>query len=288
MWQAAGMRRLPYLFQTHRSTWLLYWLCTALCLWITPAHAWGYLGHRITGEIAAAHLAPNTQRRVAQLLGEESLATAATYMDQHRQDLQTQWPQSARWHYDNQPVCGNAGYCRDGQCATTQLPHFQQVLSDPRRSRSERAQALHIVIHLIGDIHQPLHMADDNDRGGNDLWVRLYAGAKRRNLHELYDTELVKQLMGKLSVPRYAHALQRQFQTQLNTWSLGTPNQWAQQTHELAAQHVYNGLPGFACGRTLPTLTLTSAYLDTAKQDVAEQLTKAGLRLAAFLNATLP
>lgn len=263
-------------------------LALLLLVCISTAHAWGNLGHRITGDIADTLLTPTARKQVQQLLDNESLSTAATYMDEQRDTLQSRWPDSGRWHYDNQPACGDSNYCRDGQCATRQIARFQKVLADRTASRNERALALRLLIHMLGDIHQPLHMADNQDRGGNDIAVRLYAGAERRNLHEVLDTELIRQLLRRDSLDEYVAHLTRQYHQQFSAWSRGTPTQWAQESHKLAALEVYGRLPGFVCGRTdRRTVTLPPDYLQRANAYLPEQLAKAGVRIAAVLNATL-
>jgi hypothetical protein len=253
-----------------------------------PASAWGQLGHRITGDIAESLLSPVARRQVAQLLGDEPLSAAATYMDRERDALNARWSGSARWHYDNEPVCGNRSYCRDENCATAQIKRFQKILGDKYARHDERAMALRLLVHMLGDIHQPLHRADNDDRGGNDVMVRLYSGAERRNLHEVYDTELVKQLLARTPLDEFAAQLLRQHRDEVGNWSKGTPTQWAEETHQLALRDVYGRLPGFACGQPeRRTITLPTSYVAQARIDTSSQLVKAGARIAAVLNATL-
>ncbi len=280
MWQAADMHP-PLVSALHALLILL------PMLWVSPASAWGAQGHRITALIADSLLTPAARRQVQNLLGEASLADASVYMDQQRQMLSARWPAADRWHYDNQPVCSNSGHCADGHCATRQIERFRKLLADPTASRSDRALALRLVLHMLGDIHQPLHMADNTDRGGNNLYVRMYAGAERQNLHEVMDTVLIKQLLGAQRTRDYAQQLQQRYRLQLPSWQQGTVQQWAEQTHLLAVNHTYGDLPGFACGRELPTITLSNEYLQQARQYLPEQLARAGARIAAVLNGSL-
>lgn len=267
--------------------------CSAIALVLlltsTQALGWGGAGHRITGYIAEPLLSAAARQQVHQLLGDESLAAAATYMDLQRQSLSERWPQSERWHYDNQPVCGGqTNYCNEGNCATRQLERWRAILADRSASSAERALALRLLVHLLGDIHQPLHMADNRDRGGNNLWVRLDANGQRYKLHEVFDTVLIKQLMNHQGIERYASRLRKQFQAQRSEWQRGTPSEWAEQTHQLGLTHTYALLPGFACGVTYErVITLPPSYIQDARQYVPQQLAKAGMRIAAVLNVTL-
>lgn len=250
--------------------------------------AWGNIGHRITGDIAAAMLTPQAGKQVQQLLGEEPLAAAATYMDVQRKTLSERWPAADQWHYDNKPVChSNTAYCSDGNCATRQIERFRALLADRSAARAERAMALRLLVHIIGDIHQPLHMADNADRGGNNLNVRLYAGGQRYRLHEVLDTIVLRDLIGRQRAKSYADTLRQRYQANSRAWQQGSPQTWAQEAHQLGMSRVYGALPGFACGeRVIATLTLPDAYVQDAKRYLPEQLAKGGARIAAVLNAT--
>jgi hypothetical protein len=260
-----------------------------LCaFWPHDASAWGNLGHRITGTVAESLLTAAARRQVHVLLGEESLAVAATHMDTQRASLGKRWPAADQWHYDNQPVCGNTTPCPQGNCATRKIEEFRKLLADRRAGNVERATALRVLIHLLGDIHQPLHMADNADRGGNNLYVKMSDTGERYRLHELLDTILVKELIAPQRTRDYAMSLTRRYQSQLEDWQRGKISDWAQQSHELAVTHTYGSLPGFACNRRSGhTIVLTNAYLQDVRRYLPEQLTKAGVRIAAVLNATL-
>ncbi len=260
----------------------------SVMLYANPSFAWGVLGHRITGLIAEPLLTPAARHEVQSLLGDESLADAAPYMDTHRDELRERWPDSARWHYDNKEACGATLYCRDGACATQQIVRFRNVLADRHASQQQRALALRILVHLIGDIHQPLHMVDDHDHGGNDVWVRLYPGAEKRRLHEVFDTALVRDNVNHHRDYIYARELLSQSRSQINAWQRGDVDSWARESYALGVHQVYGLLPGFACGHEISnTITLPAEYVRNAHELVAIQLAKAGARIAAVLNTTL-
>jgi len=261
-----------------------------LSLYTSSVLAWGNLGHRITGLVAAELLTPVARRDVELLLGDESLADAATYMDTHRDELRDRWPESPRWHYDNREVCGGQLLCRDGDCATRRLEQFQHILANKAKPRSERVLALRLVIHIIGDIHQPLHVADNHDRGGNDIWVRMYAGAERHRLHEVLDTELVRDAIDHRRDYIYARELLSTNRTHLTEWQNMDVNRWANESYAIGKQDIYQLLPQFSCNRhdgDSTTITLSPAFVQLARKDVEIQLVKAGVRISAALNASL-
>ena len=255
---------------------------------MSSAHAWGFQGHQITGLIAESLLTDTAKRQVEQLLGKESLAAATTYMDKQRSALSKRWHLSSHWHYDNQALCQFQPYCLDGHCATYQIERFTAVLSDRKASTADRALALRLLIHMLGDIHQPLHTSDNNDRGGNSIKVRLYTGKRQYSLHEVMDTVLIKQLIGSQRLDTYAKQLKTTYQPQFSRWQAGSPKEWAAQSHFLATQQVYRQLPEFTCGiAPKTTLTLSESYVYAAKTYLPEQMAKAGVRMAYILNSTL-
>lgn len=285
MWQAGLMSIIPRAFHCGL---LLVFVCL-LALSSKQAYAWGNAGHRITAYVAEPLLTDKARKEVQQLLGDESLAEAAVYMDTHRDELAQRWPESARWHYDNRRVCGNAPFrCAGGDCASAQIERFQRLLADRRTDYAQRRMALRVLIHLLGDAHQPLHMSDNDDRGGNNIEVRLYAGAERRRLHQVFDTQLVQLVKGTQRDEAYAAQLLTRFRAQLPRWQQGTRAQWLDESRLLGVNEVYGKLPGFACNhRPRNTLTLPPTYVDQARRYLPEQLAKAGARIAAVLNDTL-
>lgn len=254
----------------------------------TPAWAWGAQGHRITGRVAEAFLTPRARIATQELLGGETLADASTWMDQEKRHLGSA---KAQWHYSNQAVCGaSVTRCPNGNCLTSRLPALIEAVGDSRLSTQQRGVALRMVIHLMGDLHQPLHVADNNDRGGNDVTVR-FAGARKpleRNLHELWDVELVKQELRGVSEEKYAEQLIASAKTDLVSVRRGDLSVWTAYSNSLAKEVAYAELPGWRCGSTASTvLTLDASYLSTGRAVVRTQMRDAGVRIADVLNHAL-
>jgi hypothetical protein len=255
------------------------------------AQAWGPEGHRITGFIAQRLLTVPARQHLRDL-GIDDLAVAANYMDEQRQALEEQFPHSSRWHYDNRELCDAhpeaREFCRGGDCATYQIERWRKILADGRSSREEKRNAVRFLVHMLGDMHQPLHMADHNDRGGNDLYVWLPREREPRRLHEVWDSRLLNLARGRRAEANWSKELFDRYVGDLETWQHGTVEDWARESHELAVNVVYAQLPGVTCdAQSVDHVALTPEYIEQGKRVVPIQLGKAGVRIAAVLNEAL-
>ncbi|HYB66298.1 MAG TPA: S1/P1 nuclease [Steroidobacteraceae bacterium] len=266
------------------------------------ALAWGPQGHRTVGAIADRLLTPAARAQVAQLLagdldkfgnpsGRGTLESVAVWADEIRGTPADE----PRWHYDDVPLCGSAprdSYCPGGQCNSAQLERLTAVLADARAEPRARNEALKWIVHLVGDLHQPLHAADNGDLGGNRVHVAL-AGVHTRGrltLHGAWDSELVALALhtrSRQQPPRDIEALALEARTLTAEAGQGTPAGWASQSNHLARNVAYQ-YPGFACG-SVPAgiVMLDGDYQQEAEAIVRERLLLAGGRLANLLNETL-
>jgi hypothetical protein len=192
-------------------------------------------------------------------------------------------------HYEDVPLCGvalKATYCPDGRCITDEARLAMGVLKDRRRSATERLQALEEVAHFIGDIHQPLHAADNGDHGGNLVRVREN-GDLRTNLHHLWDDTVVEYAVGTDEASAEA-ALRPSIAAHAKEWSAGDVDGWLMESHQIAVHYVYAKLAHPpACGQVAEPQEIGREYLEGAKPIVRAQLAKAGVRLALVLNQAL-
>ncbi|MDE2136072.1 MAG: S1/P1 nuclease [Gammaproteobacteria bacterium] len=277
--------------------------CLALLgLLVQPALAWGPQGHRTVGAIADRLLTPAAHAVVAQLLaadldkfgnpsGRTTLEAVSVWADEIRGTAADE----PRWHYDNAPVCATAAretYCPGGQCNSAQLERLTRVLADAHTPLRTRNEALKWLVHLIGDIHQPLHAADNGDRGGNEVRVAL-AGVHtrgRENLHRAWDGELVRLALdtrNRQQPPADRDALALEARRLVLDAGQGTPAQWARQSNRLAASVAYR-YPGFVCGSAPEgVVVLDRGYQREAEDIVRERLLLAGGRLANLPNEIL-
>lgn len=255
------------------------------------AQAWGNQGHRITALFADTLLTPRTRAGVRELTGALSLAELATWADDNRSGLTELIDKSDQWHFDNRPVCAAAAplasYCPDGQCASAALKSLEATLSDRHASADQRGIALRFLVHVLGDIHQPLHAGENGDAGGNKLNAGV-SGSPPRNLHSWWDTGLLQQMLRDNSEQPYANGLREWYQGDIEDWQRGSEQDWMSESYEIAREHTYGRLPGFRCGAAPPFVTpLDEAYIGEAKAQIARQLARAGTRIALTLNRIL-
>jgi hypothetical protein len=299
------------------------------------ARAWGCEGHQIIALIAEAHLNPRARSMAFQILsagpisqnlprfcgksGFDPLVDSSTWAD----DVRSLRPETAAWHFINIPRGARHGrlarYCpsADG-CLTSALAAELRILRSPRTGAQARADALRFVIHLVGDLHQPMHAVTNNDRGGNCVPIAFFGRSPQLvnpqredyspNLHAVWDAEVLERASRGKTLQRLARELDRKFHARMAAWESQRPDfaAWAWETHALADTIAYGRLP-----RPIPIETprkvatcadnkhissrmlrlhekLGRHYQTAAAPVVEEQLTKAGIRLATLLNSLWP
>jgi len=239
------------------------------------SHVWYAEGHRLIARIAESRLTPHTAESVRSILGGQSLASAASWAD----EIKAQRPQTDPLHYVNIPLDSNsyvAGRdCRTGRCLIAELERDRQALTDTGSSAIERAEALRFLIHLMGDLHQPLHVSDNGDKGGNKRFVWLEDHEFK--LHEVWDGELIETT--RLSEDAYFQRLNQSMDSlDLSAFERGTVVDWAMEGHQIAREHAYHIPKGSHLGQS---------YVDENLPLVDLALIKAGVRLAKALNDAL-
>ena len=245
-----------------------------------PTFAWGPEGHSLVARIADAQPTPAARARVAAILGSDSsMASIASWADQVRPSRAA----TAPWHYVDipidQPHLDMARDCPKGDCVLAKIEEFRKALNDPAIVPAERREDLMFLIHFVGDMHQPLHCSDNQDKGGNDVKVEFHG--KPTNLHSLWDSGLLSR-MG--TEDQLFSPLSRESARRAGKWSKGTVDDWAEGAHKAAQKTVYGRLPKVAAGTPVP---IDAAYEKKADPLIREQIEKAGARLAAVLNTAL-
>jgi hypothetical protein len=259
----------------------------------------------MVGAVADRYLNARAAREVAYLLerdrladrspsGRRTLAAVAYWADEIKDYA---WGKSrGSWHYDNMPVCGEADaarYCRRGACASAQLARQIAILGDRGERPRERNEALKWVVHLMGDIHQPLHVADHHDQGGNRVEVAFFGARDNApygtiRLHTIWDVQIVERLInarrGEAAIVSAPVSRAQKAQ-----WERGSIADWMRESNEIARTFVYPALPGgFACSRRIDgVLPIGDAYYARAAPVVEEQIRKAGIRLAHVVNEAI-
>ncbi len=264
-------------------------LYLALIVWAASfelAFAWGQEGHSIVAELAQRRLSPAAATAVDAILGRgHSLASIASWAD----DQRSTHPETYNWHFVDIPIASNAydatTQCKPdpkGDCAIAALDRLKQQLRCG--DAAARLDALRFAVHLVGDIHQPLHTVDEA-RGGNDIPVKVtFKGAVcskncdvDTNFHATWDSTLIQRTVwnwgsyvdrletGWLSTPEAADP----------ALVAGSPTDWVLQTHS-AAQTVWNAKPA--------SNVLDDSYYQQVLPILDRQLGLGGLRLATWLN----
>ncbi|MBP6442377.1 MAG: S1/P1 nuclease [Gemmatimonadales bacterium] len=238
---------------------------------------WGQLGHRIIARVAAARLTPAARLAVRDLIPGETLASVASWADSIRPSR----PETGPWHYVNIPIWDSIyrpkTVCPDGTCVIAMLEKEIAILRDRTKPRSERAEALKWVVHLMGDMHQPLHVGDRGDRGGND--VKLTWAGKAWTLHSLWDTGLL--VATGVPEERFVVEIGRTLDQRgdLATLTRGSIVDWAMESHDVARDVAYPFLP--------TSLDVDPSYLAKVRVILEDRVLRASVRLAKVLNEAL-
>jgi hypothetical protein len=278
-------------------------LALAVLFCPVSAWSWGSDGHKIVAVIAADNLTPAAQSHVADILGAPpdkravaaAMASASVLPDSRfREDRRTE-----PWHFID--ICLQdrradvSARCSGGNCVTGKIEEYSKRLKNGNYDRWRAAGDLAFLIHFVGDIHQPLHAANDDDRGGN--CVPVDSNTRAKNLHEAWDTTLVRRLEYSIDSGRpetTAHKLERTYADEkaADSWIAADDIAW--ESNQLARSDIYAALriPVEPCQPTANLclnslgrpVELDASYLDRAEAIAGHQLAKAGFRLASLLN----
>jgi len=243
--------------------------------------AWGSIGHRIVGQVADAGLTPTAAARVSKIIGTNSLGDVATWMDDVRNKPEGRGLKA--WHFESVGACDGANaQCLEKNCAG---PQIEAAIAALRSGEGDQLKALRVLVHLLGDIHQPLHTAENNgDFGGNLVILKnrqcvdANGNAINCNLHAYWDNMLVKAALGKRSEQEFVAKLSK-----ISVSTAGDAQIWIRESNALARTKVHT-YDGFACRVGPNSVALDDGYDPVAIPVVTEQLAKAGQRLAVILN----
>lgn len=259
----------------------------AAALLPSPVFAWGKTGHRVVAAIADRELSGLARAKIEQILEPgESLDEAANWPDEMRAAPGEFWQKTATpWHYvtlngtvyDHAPPEGDA---------LEALGRFSRILQDPSASREQKKTALRFVIHLVGDLHQPLHVGKLNDRGGNEVKVTFFG--KPTNLHSVWDSLLVDD--EQLSFSELAAKLERHISNEdVVKWWDANPRDWISESAKIR-DTLYPTASDLPRSRgNAPEVAavpdLSYGYVFRFTPVMQQRLSQGGIRLAAYLDA---
>jgi hypothetical protein len=234
------------------------------------AHAFGAEGHQMIAALAEHDLSNRARAEVNRLLALEpgaTMVTISTWADE------TRTPATAAWHYVNLPRDSDCQYdaprdCPDGQCVVDAIERQRRVLTS-NAPDMERLVALKYLVHLVADVHQPLHAGHADDRGGNRFQVQAYG--QGTNLHAVWDTALITHWPGGPA------ALFSEVGARATSPASGSPARWAQESCRIVASSWFYP----------PGHKLEPSYAKAANPVLVERMSSAAGRLASLLNASL-
>jgi hypothetical protein len=252
-------------------------LILAAAIIYVPLHsmAWGDKGHRIAGQIASNYLTPKARLAVKAILGNESVAMASTWADFIKSDPNYNYLSS--WHYVDfdkaytYPELQNFLKQDTSVDAYTKLNFMVGELKKKNLAQDKKLLYLRMVIHIVEDIHQPMHTAHTDDKGGNDFKVMWFK--EESNLHSVWDSKLIE--FQNLSFTEYATAINFTTPAQRTAWQQQPVSQWLFDSKELA-ENIY--------ANTKHDEVLNYRYNFKYVGALNQQLLKAGVHLAGLLN----
>lgn len=238
--------------------------------------AWGMLGHRIVGEIADSYLTAKARTEIKKILGNESIAMASNWADFIKSD--TSYRYLNTWHYIDFPkdmdYTAMKSYLKKDTAADafTKLNFLISELKKKKLNKDKKLMYLRLLIHIVGDVHQPLHVSPEGDAGGNEIKISWFGTSS--NLHKLWDEQLIASQA--LSYTEYVKAINYTTALQRKTWQSQPVSQWLFDSYTISRQlhdEIKDKNP-----------KLGYRYIFDHLQTLNQQLLKGGVRLAGILN----
>lgn len=232
---------------------------------------WAKTGHRTVGEVAQKHLKGKTKRAIKKLLDGYDLAFVSNFADEIKADRR--YNKFFPWHYVNFPAdekYGETAPSEEGDLIQA-IEYCIKVIKDSDSKREDKVFYLKMLVHFVGDLHQPLHAGRAEDKGGNDIQVRWFGEGS--NLHRVWDKNMIESY--KMSYTELANALPKLNRKQKQEIQKGTIYNWVEESQDLANDIYTSAEVGEKLG-----YNYSYKYMDT----VRNQLLKGGMRLAKVLN----
>lgn len=238
--------------------------------------AWGLLGHRVVGEIAEKYLTSSTKKKIQQILGNETLAMSSNWADFIKSDSTYNYLDP--WHYVNFEKGLSLSQMQDFLAKDTATDAYTKVnfliteLKKKNLPKDKQLFYLRLLIHIVGDLHQPLHVSAIGTRGGNQ--VRVLWFNENTNLHRVWDTHLIESQ--SLSYTELTNAINFSTKEQRKVLQSQSMGEWLHESYSLSNQiHDYVKEPNQKLGYD---------YIFKYQETLNNQLLKGGIRLAGILN----
>lgn len=248
---------------------LLFVLSSQLCF--SADLFWAKTGHRVVGEIGQKYINGKTKRALKELLGTESLAEISNFADEIKSD--TIYRKYGPWHYVNYPLDKKYTDVTPSEYGdiVKAIAYCKDVVRSETSSKADKTFFLKFLVHLIGDLHQPMHAGRSEDRGGNDIQLQWFDSGT--NLHRVWDGDMINSY--GMSYSELADRLSRLSRKEVRAIQQGTIIDWLEESHDLAREI-------YASVGTGEKLYFRYSYLWWPT--VEDRLQKGGVRLAKVLN----
>ncbi|MFY0255558.1 S1/P1 nuclease [Chitinophaga sp. 30R24] len=239
--------------------------------------SWGNVGHQTVGKIADDHLSKKARNAVQQLLGDKTLADVATWADEVRN--QEEFKETAPWHFLNLPLGLDRNAFEAQVLATTEqnvysaLTQLEKELADPATPQEKKVTDLKFIVHLVGDLHQPMHISRKEDKGGNTIQLN-YEG-KGINLHSLWDSKLIG--TQGLSYQQLVEELDHIRTGKIKRWQRDPAMEWLWESYQISSEL-------YAEVDALNGRSIGNEYYQRHIPVINERIQQAGIRLAGILN----
>ncbi|WP_432410222.1 S1/P1 nuclease [Rasiella sp. SM2506] len=247
-------------------------LLVSLSIQLTSAaEDWGKTGHRATGEIAEQYLSKKAKRTINKLLNGESLALVSNYGDDIKSD--PAYRKYGPWHYVNFAFDGSYEASEKSEKGDlyAAINTCVSVLKADKATKDEKAFYLKMLVHFMGDLHQPMHIGVADDKGGNDFQVRWFNDGT--NLHTVWDSKMLDSY--EMSYSELAANAAKLSKFQLQAIQEGTVKDWMNESRILCKEVYATTEIGDKLGYR---------YMYDYVHVVRGQLQKGGIRLAVLLN----
>ncbi len=251
-------------------------LCCAFIYVPYASMAWGMLGHRVVGEIADSYLSPKARLAIKDILGDESLAMASNWADFIKAEPSYNYISS--WHYINFKDGLSAADMKAYLAVDTLTDAYTKInflvaqLKDKKTEKEKKVMYLRLLVHIVGDVHQPMHVSREEDQGGNKIYVLWFN--QKANLHSIWDSNLIEDQ--KLSYTEYTKAINHTTAAQRADMQKQPVSEWMFDSYTIA-QKLYGEI-------TQPDQKLSYRYIYDHIQTANDQLLKGGVHLAGLLN----
>ena len=257
-------------------------LSILMMLECVSVYAWGPKGHDVVAAIAEQHLTRKAKKEISKLLDGKSIVYYSSWMDniQNSPYWNDGYNKTKTWHYANvdkghtyQTMTKNEnGDVITGlEMLTDALTNHYDELTD-----SIRVDYLKMIVHMVGDLHCPMHAGRLSDRGGNGTKVKWFG--QQTNLHSVFDSKMIDSAR-KWSYSEWVEHLDRTDKKFKKGVMRGTFEEWFMDTVDNAAE-IYEYVE--RQGKENPNLSYQFVY-DFSPM-LEQQLLLGGYRLAYVLN----